>query len=76
MKRILWLWLASLVFVAVASFSFAQGRNEPRILSGADVGVRLDGVDRSGKPTGTIVVRVNGQWVDVSSEGGPRLLGK
>jgi hypothetical protein len=38
------------------------------IISGADIGFRLRGVQPSrGTVTGTWVVRVNGQWVEVGS---------
>jgi hypothetical protein len=40
----------------------------PRILSGDDIGFRVDGIDpRSGLPTGTLVVRINGDWVVAST---------
>ena len=34
----------------------------PTVLSGGDVGFRVEW-DRGGTPVGTIVVKVNGQWV-------------
>jgi hypothetical protein len=37
----------------------------PRVLSGSDVGFRVEGVDSKGQPFGTLVIRVNGEWVDV-----------
>jgi hypothetical protein len=38
------------------------------VLSGEDVGFRLDGVDsRKGTVTGTLVVKVNGEWYEVTS---------
>ncbi|MGD9904343.1 MAG: hypothetical protein AB7U83_12835 [Vicinamibacterales bacterium] len=46
---------------------------EPRILSGADVGFRVEGTDpRTGGPTGTWVVRIDGQWVDAVPRSGIR----
>lgn len=40
----------------------------PGVLSGENVGVRVTGpLDKSGKVTGTLVVKINGQWVDVVS---------
>jgi hypothetical protein len=58
-------WLVCLVAIA-AGYGFAQGRQaEPRILSGGDVGFRVEGTDFNGRPTGTWVVRWNGQWVEL-----------
>ena len=37
----------------------------PQIISGADFGFRVDSVAPDGTPTGKIVVRQNGQWVEV-----------
>jgi hypothetical protein len=36
------------------------------VLSGSDVGFRIEGV-RGGKPVGRLVVRQNGEWVEVES---------
>jgi len=44
-----------------------QPSNE-RIISGADLGFRLEGRDRRGV-TGTLMVRVNGQWLPVGPAG-------
>ncbi|HEU4688155.1 MAG TPA: hypothetical protein VFS23_07345 [Vicinamibacterales bacterium] len=69
MAKSVLLWLVSLVATAVvtASITMAQARPaEPRILSGTDVGVRIEGTDvRTGNPTGTLVVRIDGKWVEV-----------
>ena len=40
---------------------------EPQVLSGSDVGFRVEGADRSGNARGTWVVRVNDQWVPTVS---------
>ena len=46
---------------------------DPRIVSGADLGFRIDGTDpRSGNPTGAWVIRVNGRWVEVAAASGIR----
>jgi hypothetical protein len=78
MTRLALLWLASLVTVAVvtATITVAQTRQtEPRILSGTDIGFRVDGTDvRTGNPTGTLMLRLDGKWVEVASAAGPRLL--
>ena len=46
---------------------------DPTVLAGPDIGFR---VERSvkGVPQGTLVVRVNGQWVEPSFSTAPRLL--
>jgi hypothetical protein len=61
------------VVVAVAVFAsvamLAQTRlleREYRILSGNDVGFRIEGTDAAGRPVGTFMVRVDGKWVEVS----------
>ena len=65
-------WVASLV--AVAAIAMAQARQtvplpEPTILSGADVGFRVEG-RQGGTPVGQIVVRMNGKWVEAMVGGG------
>ena len=69
MRRLIGFWLLSLVVVVMlGAIATAQiNRTPPHILSGDDIGFRIDGTDRSGKPTGTLLVRVNGQWVEVGS---------
>ena len=68
MKKLLLLWLASLVVVALmtSAFTLAQARQDGAILSGDDLGFRLDGTDRSGNRTGTFVIRVDDEWVEAS----------
>ena len=60
------IWMLSLIVVAIAmsAFSFAQTRfqNAP-IMSGSDIGFRIEG-KKDGAPVGTLMVRVNGQWVE------------
>ena len=46
----------------------------PQIISGADFGFRVDRVGPDGKPTGRIVVRQEGKWVEVVLSGGLRRL--
>jgi hypothetical protein len=68
MRKIMLVWLASLVLVAMTSFAVAQQRfAQPRVVSGADIGFRVEGTDLSGRPTGTFMVRVNGEWMEVGS---------
>jgi hypothetical protein len=57
------LWLVSLVAVGVLASTQARPSAEPQVLSGNDLGFRLDGSQANG-PRGTLVVRINGKWVD------------
>lgn len=41
----------------------AEQSTEPRVLSGPDLGFRVEGMARDGAPIGTLVVRVDGKWV-------------
>jgi hypothetical protein len=78
MTKSVLLWLVSLVATAVitASITMAQTRpSAPRVLSGTDIGFRVEGTDaRTGNPTGRLVVRIDGEWVEISPAGGVRLL--
>lgn len=69
MRRLIAFWLASLILVAVVASGLtvlAQGQTQ--LLTGNDVGFRVEGTDRrTGNPTGTWVVRLNGEWVEVGS---------
>ena len=64
--RMLSLWLLSLVLVGIlASAVTAQvARTPPRIVTGADLGFRVEGKDVKGRPVGSIVIRVDGEWVE------------
>jgi hypothetical protein len=74
-------WIASGVVVAIAfagGMLWAQPKNvQPpaQVISGADFGFRVDSMSADGTPQGRIVVRQNGQWVEVSITGGVRRLG-
>ena len=49
---------------------------EVRIVSGADIGFRVEG-NKDGRAIGTLVVRINGQWVETAANVTPRrLIGK
>jgi hypothetical protein len=84
MKTWLALWLVSLVVVAGAAsvLTSAQavqpGPTEPqggRIVSGSDLGFRVEGIDRAtGRPIGQLVIQVKGQWQEVGFAGGVRRL--
>jgi hypothetical protein len=67
MSKLVGLWLLSLVLVAcAAAIVTAQvTRTPPRVITGANLGFRIDGVDMKGNPVGTIVVRMNGEWIAV-----------
>jgi hypothetical protein len=70
-KRIV-MWFASLIAVAglTSAAMFAQTKlsgRDYKILSGADIGFRVEGTDMSGKPTGTFMVRIDGRWVEISA---------
>jgi len=70
MKRLALLWLASLVIVAVLTSTFIRAQvplADAPILSGSDIGFRVEGKDRAGRPTGTLMVRVNGKWIETRS---------
>lgn len=70
--------LVSLLALAGAGL-MAQSRAvvpvpEPVIVSGADIGFRIEGHDGT-TPVGTLVVRVDGRWVAPRSQHGPVKLG-
>jgi hypothetical protein len=76
MRRKISLWGIALVTTMWFGFgvtSLAQGLRTPlnsgrRIISGQDVGFRVEGRDpRTGRPTGTRVVRVDGEWTPVGT---------
>ncbi len=72
---VLW-WIASLLVAAGLASAVTQAqprlppqtRMPPMLLSGPDVGFRVEGLNRSGQPTGTLVVRMNGEWVEVGTD--------
>jgi len=60
------LWISSLLGVGV--FAQSQARidrpiPEPKVMTGGDIGFRVDGMYGE-MPSGTVVIRVNGQWVE------------
>jgi hypothetical protein len=46
----------------------------PQIISGADIGFRVDSIAQDGTPVGRIVVHQKGQWVEVMVSGSLRRL--
>ena len=63
------LWLISLVAVS-AQAPLWQPLPEPRVFFGEDVGFRVE-VLRGEVPTGVIVIKINGKWVE--AQVGPKL---
>ena len=69
------MWVASLAAVGVAAQGAAQVPSfrplpEPKIMSGADVGFRVEGL-YGDVPSGVVVLRVKDQWVEARIGGGP-----
>jgi hypothetical protein len=73
----LFLLLVVVLIAMTATWTYAQVVRvdpvTPTVVSGEDVGFRIEG-NRGGTPVGTLVVRMNGQWVeaDLSSAGVPK----
>jgi hypothetical protein len=73
-RRLVWVLVVVLVAVA-AAWSYAQSLQvtpvTPTVISGADFGFRVEG-NRAGTPVGTLVVKMNGQWVEAELGGDGR----
>ena len=77
------LWICLLVVAAVVSWNvyvsalYARARQRPAafplVLSGADVGFRVEG-QKGDAVVGRFVVRVNGRWLDVDAAFSPKVL--
>jgi len=69
------LWIASLIIVAAIAQAQtpAQRGTTPTIISGNDLGFRVER-QRDNKVTGTVVVRINGEWVVAESAPGLKAL--
>ena len=66
-------WLMSLIAVgAAAQVQPWTPAPEPKVLFGQDVGFRVEGL-RGNVPTGSIVIRVNREWV-AAEAGTPALV--
>ena len=63
------LWAASLLAVGVWGHAQTFDNRAPVVISGSDFGFRVEG-RRGNTPTGTLVVRMNGEWVPVESAPG------
>jgi len=66
---------------AISAIAFAGGilwaqpknvQPPPQIISGADLGFRVDSVGNDGTVSGRIVVHQKGEWVEVRLTGGVR----
>jgi hypothetical protein len=72
-KTVLWLsfWIVSLL---IARYASSQSRSEAgQIISGENIGFRLDGWNGASR-TGTLVVRVDGKWIDALPSAKPILV--
>ncbi len=70
--------LLILALVAATALGYAQAQRSPEpvlpfVLSGADVGFRVEG-RKPNSVVGTFVVRIGGQWLEVDKSFGPRPL--
>ena len=81
MRRVMSSWVVWLGLAAVTVSGLtvlAQGQRRPgtepaRIVSGNDLGFRIEGTDpRTGNPTGTWMVRVAGEWMEIGHAGAVR----
>jgi hypothetical protein len=71
-------WVASLLVVATIARAQVYPINplpEPRVVFGPDFGIRIEG-EQNGVPVGTVVVKINGKWVEarIGSLPAPKLL--
>jgi len=66
------MWALSLVAVGVVTAQVATQPVPPRVLSGADLGFEVTGIDhKDGAAVGRLVVKVNDKWVPAHFGGGP-----
>jgi hypothetical protein len=82
MRKWIVLWLSSLVVVAALTSGLMGAQTTPeelrrrvqeqlpgsRIISGNDIGFRMEGTNPAGEPVGTLVVRIDGQWLVAASK--------
>jgi hypothetical protein len=84
MQRWIALWLASLVVVAAFTSAlmraqapaqvpapYTQQPPAARVVSGADLGFRVEG-NKDGRAVGTLVVRIDGQWIETAASVVPK----
>ena len=69
-------WIVSLVAVAATANAQRSAAYtplpEPKVMTGADLGFRVEGTVGD-KPAGTLVIRVNGKWVEPTSVPGVKV---
>ena len=65
------LWVCSLLAVAsvVRGQSYGVNPLPPRVLSGPDFGIRIEG-EQNGHPVGVPVIRIKDQWVEIKFSAG------
>lgn len=68
MSQRLWPVVSLALALTLGAVALAQPRSGPpplelNVVSGADIGFRIDGFDGP-QPVGTLVVKVNGRWVE------------
>jgi hypothetical protein len=82
MRKWIVLWLSSLVVVSAVMSGLMRAQTTPeelsrrlqeqlpgsRIISGNDIGFRMEGTNAAGEPIGTLVVRIDGQWLVATSK--------
>lgn len=81
MTRMVAWWLSSLILVAVASAwvsaqaMTARPLDTPLMLTGADIGVRVEAW-QGDRALGRLMVRVDGRWVELGTSNSPMRLAK
>lgn len=58
------LWSASLVAVGAWAQERVTVTGPPRMLFGNDIAFRIDRMDVEGKPVGSLLVKIDGKWVE------------
>ena len=71
------LWALSLIIVGALAYAQTPGQRgttpPPTIISGSDLGFRV-ARQQGGRVMGTLVVRVNGEWLDAEPAPGAKAL--
>lgn len=66
MRAVSVVFAVATVALGFAAMSLAQGqraKEEPKIFSGSDIGFRVERME-AGRASGTLMVRIDGQWVE------------
>jgi len=70
-RRLVWVFVVVLIALT-GEWTYAQSLQvtpvTPTVVSGPDLGFRVVG-NRGGTPVGTLVIKMNGQWVEVELGG-------